>query len=172
MMGREKAERLVRLTGLRSAGGLRGWRGRWALRRLVRAGDRGAQEAVDAMWRAWLREPGGPWWTHLSRWRRPADSRSARVLSMIALKGPLPLDDARPRAALFEAAVRTGHPISDHARERLVIHGEPWLIDLVCEQAETSPAMRALCLENRLAPSTPPADPYDIALADREDDQL
>jgi len=43
------------------------------LRRLAKAGDRGDQSAIEAVWQAWLARPDDMRWDLLARWRDPGE---------------------------------------------------------------------------------------------------
>jgi hypothetical protein len=53
-----RATRLAGRATRRRRDGTRGVLARWAWSRLTAAADRGSQPAIDAVWRAWLRDPG------------------------------------------------------------------------------------------------------------------
>jgi hypothetical protein len=118
----------------------RGWRMAYPARRLIRAGDRRAQIAIDAVWECWLYSADERWWTALSRWRRPADPASAlrpgflsprevHQLSLVALDEPALGWSA---SGLAQALGRGAHPIAGIARRRLLDPGEHVRIDDVC----------------------------------------
>jgi hypothetical protein len=71
MLSAARAERLVRRLARRRADGSRGRRAQRAWRTLTAAGDRGDEQAIEAAWQAWLREPGDELWQALRQWREP-----------------------------------------------------------------------------------------------------
>jgi len=149
------AGRLARWAGsARSAGPTR-WRARWAARRLARAGDRGDQHPVDAVWAAWLAVPAAPLWTLLDRWRRPAGAAD-RGASLVAL-GAGRAEDPVVRAALVEAAGRADHPVGVTARRRIVAAADPALVEAVCAAAAAplGSALVPFCAEHGLVPADP-----------------
>jgi hypothetical protein len=142
---------LARDVVLRAAEPDRGWRTAYRIRRLIRAGDRGAQIAVDAVWECWLQHPDERWWTALLRWRRPADPLSGldsglfdpeqvHRLSVAALDNPA--SGWSPKG-LAEALAREGHPIAGIARQRL--RDSAWLLHIIVN--ETPPAISHLTRE-------------------------
>ncbi|GAB1510407.1 hypothetical protein [Actinophytocola sp. KF-1] len=122
-----------------------GPKGRRALRRLLKAGARGAQDAVDAVWDLWLAGPDDEAWAALSTWRRP---RSGGGPSLVALGMKAAAAD------VVAAARRTGHPVGDLARARIV-DGPQDLVDAACEAALTDEVLAAFCAGHRLAPADP-----------------
>jgi hypothetical protein len=50
-----------------------GWRARRELRRLAKAGDRGDQNAIEAVWQAWLAHRDDARWDLLAQWRDPGE---------------------------------------------------------------------------------------------------
>ncbi|SFE87381.1 hypothetical protein SAMN05421541_104162 [Actinoplanes philippinensis] len=120
-------ESLARRVVAGVAAGDRGWRTEYRIRRLIGAGDRGAQVAVDALWECWLLTADDRWWTVLLRWNRPAafawtlnsglfDPGQVHRLSRVALDDPAHRCTAE---GLAEALGRTGHPIAEIARRHL-----------------------------------------------------
>lgn len=95
---------------------------RAAWRAVKDAGDHGAQSAIEAVWRAWLRHPDDEAWDLLSRWRG-ADRLAADVFAAAT-------DPARPavrRYAIGEFCVRRGVvPATDAERALFfVLTGQP-----------------------------------------------
>jgi hypothetical protein len=157
-----------RLADRRRRDGTRSVLARAALSTLIKDGDRGWQAVIDEVWAMWLDEPEEVLWEALARWHRPAlDGRPVgdagwdpilRGLSLVALdEGSV--DDVAVLSALAEAAVRTDHPVGEIARRR-ILSGDRNVVDAVCAEATTRPALAALCLEHGLAPS----DPVDAAV--------
>jgi hypothetical protein len=157
-----------RLADRRRRDGTRSVLAQAALSTLIKDGDRGWQAVIDEVWAMWLDEPEEVLWEGLTRWHRPAlvgrpvgDAGwdpILRGLSLVALdEGSM--DDMAVRSALAEAAVRTDHPIGEIARRR-ILSGDGNVVDAVCAEATTRPALAALCLEHGLAPS----DPLDAAV--------
>jgi hypothetical protein len=62
MMSAARAVRLGRRARRRRADGSRGFLARRAWQGLVRAGDRGQEAAVEAVWELWLEDPGDESW--------------------------------------------------------------------------------------------------------------
>jgi hypothetical protein len=71
MLSEARAERLARRAAARDGHGGRTLLSRRAWRVLTKRGDRGDPRAADAVWQAWLREPGDELWQALARWRGP-----------------------------------------------------------------------------------------------------
>ena len=75
MLSARRAAWLAARAARRRSDGSLGPLARLAWRRLVRAGDRGHQAAISAVWAAWVRAPigaaGAEFWEALSRWREP-----------------------------------------------------------------------------------------------------
>ncbi len=122
-----------------------GWLARQALRRLLRAGDRGDQDAIDALWDLWLADPVDEVWTALSGWRRP---RTDGGLSLVALGEPAAIPD------VVAAAGRDGHPVHATARAA-ILDGPQELVDAACEAALADESLAAFCVEHHLAPADP-----------------
>jgi hypothetical protein len=122
-----------------------GRRARWALWRLLRAGDRGDTRATDALWGRWILDGNDEIGAALTRWRRPHTGGGP---SLVALGGPV---DA---AVVIESVRRTGHPIANLARSR-ILAGQQDLVDAACEAALTDEALAAFCVEHHLAPADP-----------------
>ena len=64
---------------------LAGRRERRKLRRLVKAGDRGDQIAIELVWQAWLRHPDEARWALLSSWRDQSDLSGAALAAAVDL---------------------------------------------------------------------------------------
>jgi hypothetical protein len=78
MLSQARARRLARRAQRRRADSSRGLLARRAWQALTAAGDQGDEQAAEAAWQAWLREPGDDLWDALSRWRgRPALAQAA-----------------------------------------------------------------------------------------------
>ncbi|GAB1510408.1 hypothetical protein [Actinophytocola sp. KF-1] len=122
-----------------------GWRARRAVRWLVRAGDRGDRDAIDALWDVWLADPVAEVQAALDRWRRP---HSGGGLSLVALGEPAAIPD------VVDAAGRAGHPIQATARAA-VLDGSQELVDAVCAAATADDGLAAFCVEHHLAPADP-----------------
>jgi hypothetical protein len=120
---------------------------RWAVRRLLRAGERGNPHANDMVWDLWLREPSGGLWEALARWRRPHTGGGP---SLVALGEPA------AAAVVIDAARRVGHPIADAARAA-ILAGQQDLVDDVCASVLSTgdEEFTRFCLENHLAPADP-----------------
>lgn len=92
-----RAAKLAALAAQRRADGSRGLPARRAWRRLRRAGDRGDQAALSAVWQVWVRAPcgvaGEELWQALSRWQ----------------------ERQQLTEAVFEAAVDPGRPPGERA---------------------------------------------------------
>jgi hypothetical protein len=140
--------------GLRRGGA---WRALapWMRRRVIRAGDAGDQNAVDAAWQVWLARPDEKLWQALQRWRRMSEDLEFILLSQVALGAPRA--DTWFRDALIRAESRQGHPISDIARERILAEADDQeLVDAVCAAAMAAPAtsgLAAWCAGQGLAPA-------------------
>ena len=122
-----------------------GPRARRAVRRLLRAGDRGDRAATDALWDLWLADPVDEVGDALSRWRRP---HTGGGLSLVAL------GEKAATADVLEAARRTGHPIGTTARAA-ILDGPRKLVEAVCEAALADDVLAAFCAEHHLAPADP-----------------
>lgn len=127
----------------------------WMRRRVIRAGDAGDQDAVEAAWQAWLARPDDQIWQALQRWRRASPDPEFNPVSLVALG--LPSTSWNFREALIRAAAREGHPISQIARERILAatHDQE-LVDAVCQAAVVAPAASGLgawCAGQGLAPA-------------------
>ncbi|MGN9907597.1 hypothetical protein ACTMTJ_08605 [Phytohabitans sp. LJ34] len=106
------AERRARRAERRRPDGSRGWFARHAWRSLVGGAERGDVIAIDALRRAWRRDPAGELWTVARRWLTPADvlaaavenatdaSAVAAIRAFCAGHGLVP-DDAVDRALFF-----------------------------------------------------------------------
>lgn len=118
---------------------------RRALRRLVRAGDRGDQDAVDVLWDHWFAAPADDVLAALTRWRRP---KTGGGLSLVAL------GERASAMHVLDAVRRTGHPVADMARAT-ILSGRQDLVDAVCEAALADDWFATFCVEHRLAPADP-----------------
>jgi hypothetical protein len=172
MQLRDLARRVVNRAANR-AGGTRAAYDSW---RLIRAGDRGIQLAVDAVWQAWLHDPGRRWWTALSRWRRPADAHSelpgglrtagqVHALSLAALDDPALGTSAD---GLVHAMTMTGHPIADIARRRILDTDGRTGIDDICMAAIGSPDVVDFLTRHGLQPVSEPAAAAYLLLTDQQ----
>jgi hypothetical protein len=125
-----------------------GPRARRALRRLLRAGRRGDQDAIDGVWAVWYDRPDDAVWAALAGWRRP---RTEDGLSLVALGEPA------ANADVIAAARRVGHPIADTARAT-ILAGKQELVEAVCTAAmsEEDGVLSGFCAEHALAPVDPP----------------
>ena len=127
MLSAARAQRLARLAGQRRGDGGRGPLARRAWRQLGEAGDRGDQNAIEAVWQAWLRSPDEESWARLASWRptggvvptvlaaavdpgRPAARRSA-IGAFCARHGLAPPDPAQHAAF----CILTGQPAQHRA---------------------------------------------------------
>jgi hypothetical protein len=70
---------------------------------LTAAADRGDPDAVEALWRVWLREPDDELWEALARWRGPGPLAEA-----VFAAAADPVKDAAVRAALGAFCARHG----------------------------------------------------------------
>jgi hypothetical protein len=122
-----------------------GLRARRALRRLLAAGERLDQTAINELWDLWLDKPDKRVWAALSLWRRP---RSLGRLSDVALGLPSATAD------VITAARRHDHPIAATARAA-ILAGKPALVDAACEAAMADENLAAFCTAHGLAPSDP-----------------
>ncbi len=124
-----------------------GPRARRALRWLLRAGDRGDQDAIDGVWAVWYDRPDDEVWAALARWRRPG---TADGLSLVALGEPAATAD------VIAAARRVGHPIADIARAT-ILAGQQELVEAACAVAmsEDDGVLSGFCAEHALAPVDP-----------------
>lgn len=122
-----------------------GLRARRALRRLLAAGERREQTAINELWDLWLDTPDKRVWAALARWRRP---RSLGRLSDVALGLPATTAD------VITAARRHDHPIAATARAA-ILAGNPALVDAACEAAMADKNLAAFCSGHGLAPSDP-----------------
>lgn len=114
------------------------------------------QELVDTVWRLWLAEPRDVCWKALSRWERPATG-SDREPSLVAL-GRGSTSEPSFRAALVEAAARSGHPIAETARARILAAADDQgLADATCVEALGDPDgdLLAFCVQHGLLPAGP-----------------
>jgi hypothetical protein len=113
-MNESRAARLAATAGRRRADGSRGPLARRAWRRLVTAGDRGAQVAVSVVWQEWLRAPDEEPWEVLSRWRGP--QRLAEEAFEAAVDPACP---AGQRAAIGEFCTQHGLVPQDAVRRAM-----------------------------------------------------
>jgi hypothetical protein len=161
MQLRDLARRVV-IRAANHAGGTRAAYDSW---RLIRAGDRGRQLAVDAVWQAWLHDPDRRWWTALSRWRRPADPGSGlrsglrtaeqvHALSLTALDDPAIGSSA---GGLVHAMTMTGHPIAGIARQRILDADGRSGIDDICIAAIGNPDVVDFLTRHGIQPVSEPA---------------
>ena len=118
---------------------------RRALLRLVRAGDRGDQDATDVLWDHWFDAADDDVFAALTRWRRP---RTGGGLSLVAL------GEQVHAMYVLDAARRTGHPVADIACAT-ILSGRQDLVDAVCATAETDERFAAFCVHHDLAPADP-----------------
>jgi hypothetical protein len=139
-----------------------GPRARYAVRRLLAAGKRGDQAAIDELWDLWLEVPRAEVWAALSLWRKP---RSLGRLSDVALGRPAKPED------VITAARRAGHPIADTARAT-ILAGKPGLVDAVCEAAMADDALAGFCVEHGLVPSDPQRAAVFFLLTGQDDQYL
>ena len=77
MLSDKRAARLAREAERARGSRLTRWRARRGWRILERAGDRGDEAAIEAVWQSWLREPDDARWALLARWRDPAELADA-----------------------------------------------------------------------------------------------
>jgi hypothetical protein len=118
---------------------------RRALRRLVRAGGRGDQDAVDVLWDHWFATADDEVLAALTRWRRP---RTGGGLSLVAL------GEQAHAMYVLDAVRRTGHPVSDIARA-IVLSGRQDVVDAVCAAALADDWFANFCAGHHLAPADP-----------------
>lgn len=122
-----------------------GPRARRALRRLLRAGERGDQDATDALWDHWFAAPCDEVWSALSRWRRP---KTGDGLSQVALG-----ERTTPGYVLL-ACQRHPHPVADIAWAT-ILGGRQDVVDAACAAALGDEKFAAFCVEHHLAPADP-----------------
>jgi hypothetical protein len=122
-----------------------GRRARWALRRLLRAGDRGDPTVTDALWGRWLLDANDEVRAALTRWHRPHTGGGPSLVA---------LDEPAADADVVAAARRDGHPVAAMARAR-ILAGQPDLVDAACEAAMSHDGLAGFCVEHRLAPADP-----------------
>jgi hypothetical protein len=169
-------QKLARTVVVRVANHERGWRLAYAARRLIRAGDRGYQIAVDAVWQCWMVDPDERWWTALRRWRLPADRCSKlhsgffdpeemHRLSLVARDCP---EISWSAEGLVRALGQRGHPIAEIARQRLLDPGEHVRIDDVCLAAVGSPDAVAFLTSAEILPADPPTRAAYLLLTDQQ----
>ena len=131
-----------KVTGRFRRGGLsRGW----AVRRLLRAGDRGDPLATNVAWELWFETPDPILLAALSRWARPHTADGQSLVALGKHTDP---------AEVAAAACRTPHPIAATARGA-ILAGPQELVDAACEAALSDDGLAAFCAEHRLAPSDP-----------------
>jgi hypothetical protein len=105
MLNQARAQRLTSRAQRRRRNGSRRLLARRAWQALTAAGDQGDEQAAEAAWQAWLREPGDDLWDALSRWRgRPALAEAAYAAATD------PGRDAAERAVIGEFC--TGHGLA------------------------------------------------------------
>ncbi|MEU6039048.1 hypothetical protein ABZ801_26930 [Actinomadura sp. NPDC047616] len=111
---------------------------------------------LNALWQAWLKKPDERLWDALARWRVPATSGRAELLSTIAVASdPQTLAGPRLRQALVEAASLREHPLGAIARAKIVDVRDQELVDALCEAALSDGDLVSFCRENRFAPKDP-----------------
>lgn len=91
-----------------------GWRARRAWRVLKNAADAGDQNAIEAVWQAWLSHPDDERWELLTRWRNPEDLAGA--VFAVAVE---PTRSASSRAALGAFCARHDITPDDDIRQML-----------------------------------------------------
>lgn len=123
---------------------------------LLRAAAAPPAEALAALWTAWLHSPDQRLLTALSAWQAPAPGEPERGASLVVLEPDVSrLTGPATRAALFRAAARTGHPLGDIARRKILAALTPELVEALCDEALSVPELVPLCVEKRLAPKDP-----------------
>ena len=122
MLSDRRAGALARRAGRWRRDGSRGILARRAWRRLIAAGDRGDPNATDAVWQAWLRDPGDEVWQALARWREPQALAEAAVTAASEPGRP-----ASGRAAIGKFCGRRGIVPGDPVRRALfyLLTGQP-----------------------------------------------
>ncbi|MFD0899602.1 hypothetical protein [Actinomadura sediminis] len=113
---------------------------------------------LDALWRAWLRDPDDEAGAALLRWRRPAEDPWLAPSSVVALETDAVILRRTPyREALLDALALRDHPLRDIAAARFrAVHDRP-LVEELCGRAVADPALAAFCAEHRFAPADPVA---------------
>jgi hypothetical protein len=130
----------------------------WAKRRLIRRVEAGDRNAISAAWGAWLARPDDNLWQALSHSGGLARGWKSRGPSRVAL-GERQAD----YGDLVEAAARSGHPICQIARGRILAQARNQansreLVNAVCDKVTKppgAPELAAWCAEHGLAPADP-----------------
>ncbi len=151
-MGRLRARWLYwRLVNVRAGAGR-------ARARLVAAGARGDQNAVDALWNLWYAWEDDALLAELVRWGRPSSDAALLNFSMVVLR-----DERADRDYLLWLAQRFDHPVYDFARRYVAEAGDQTLVDDFCRMVSDAdaeePRLARFCAATGLAP----ADPVDRA---------
>ena len=122
MLSERRAQALTRRADRPRGDGGRGARARRAWRVLTAHADRGDYNAVDAVWQAWLREPGDELWEALTRWRKPTALASA-----VFAAATEPGRDPAARTAIGEFCLRHSLAPDDPVRRALfyLVTGQP-----------------------------------------------
>jgi hypothetical protein len=122
--------------------------------RLLAAGDRGDQHAVDSLWNLWFARPDDGLLAKLIGWGRPRWDGSALDFSLIVLR-----DERADRQYLLSLAQRFEHPLHDIARQYIADSADTVLVDDFCREVihadSADPRLERFCAANRLTPSDP-----------------
>jgi hypothetical protein len=118
VLSARRAAWLAARAARRRSDGSRGPLAWLAWRQLVRAGDQGRQDAISAVWAAWVRAPtgaaGGEFWEALSRWREP-QGLAEDVFEAAADPERVPAE----RAAIGDFCRQHGLPSQDAIRRAM-----------------------------------------------------
>lgn len=127
---------------------------RRARARLLAAGARGDQNAVDALWNLWYACPDSATLAALVEWGRTSSDGRTQNFSMVVLR-----DERADHQYLIWLAQRFEHPVYDFARQYIAESATPDLVDGFCREvvhADTEdPRLATFCAENGLAPTDP-----------------
>jgi hypothetical protein len=122
--------------------------------RLLAAGARGDQNAVDALWNLWYARRDSEILEALVRWGRPRSGSGSLDFSRIVLR-----DENVDRRYLLSLAREFGHPVHDFARQYIAESTDSELVDDFCREvvhaATEDPRLAAFCAANALTPTDP-----------------